>query len=344
MGHPDTIVLHVCYADDRRGVVQRVDRGHGNCETRSNMSQANMSHIHDLAFGQLPHELDQAGVSISPSDEARSREASAKPSNRRVRQFSLTAMFVKPLVRLARRFGFYVTRDPNWLVYEDHIVRVLSKFKINCVLDVGSYRGEFAKWLRTIGYAGLIISFEAVSANFDVLEESRAEDPDWHAHRMALGATKGTAAIRVFAGSTFHSFLAPSDYGRERFPDKLQLERTESVQVERLDNILDRLVDGIDDPHIFLKVDTQGYDLEVIRGLGTKAKSISAMQVEIAVKPIYDQMTNSFVDALGQLQHMGFQISGMFPVSHSDDHMQVVEFDCVMCRPEHGAATSVSET
>jgi FkbM family methyltransferase len=254
---------------------------------------------------------------------------------------ALGRAFLNPILRLARRLGVYVTRDPDWLAYETNLRRILSALRINCVLDVGSYRGDFARLLRRIGYAGLIISFEPVASNYELLEEARVEDTKWRIHRMALGSTAGHAPIRVFAGTTFHSFLSPSEYGLSRFPDKLQLERTETVPMERLDNLLDDLVKEVDDPRIFLKVDTQGYDLEVIRGLGSKTADISALQIEMAVTPIYEDPTNSFVEALSYLQSVGFQVSGLFPVSfNSRDRVQVVEFDCLMCRPEKLATSS----
>jgi FkbM family methyltransferase len=212
---------------------------------------------------------------------------------------------------------------------------MLSAFNINCVLDVGSYKGDFARMLRRIGYIGLIVSFEPVASNFEVLERERGEDTEWRTHRLALGSTKGDAAIRVFTGTTFHSFLPPSEYGLSRFSDKMQVERTETVPVERLDNILDELVKDVQDPHIFLKVDAQGYDLEVIRGLGTKAGAVSALQMEMAVNPIYEDATNSFADTLSYMQRLGFQVSGLFPVTFNSEKMvQVVEFDCLMCRPD----------
>jgi FkbM family methyltransferase len=248
---------------------------------------------------------------------------------------SLRKAVLNRVQRLARRFGVYITREPDALVYEQHLRRILSAFSINCVLDVGSYRGDFARLLRRIGYIGLIISFEPVMTNFEVLEQARAEDTEWRTHRLALGSTKGQAPMQVFTGTTFHSFLDPSEYGLSRFPDKLQVERTETVPVERLDNILDELVKDVTDPHIFLKVDTQGYDLEVIRGLGDKVADISALQIEMAVNPIYQDVTNSFADALSYLQRVGLQVSGLFPVTfNSEKRVQVVEFDCLMCRPD----------
>jgi FkbM family methyltransferase len=255
--------------------------------------------------------------------------------NRPTARQSLGKAVRNRILGLARRFGVYITREPDSLVYENHLRRMLSVFSINCVLDVGSYRGDFARLLRRLGYIGLIISFEPVGSNFEVLEQARGEDAEWRTHRLALGSTRGKAPMTVFTGTTFHSFLAPSEYGLSRFPDKLQVERTETVPVERLDNILDELVKDVEDPHIFLKVDTQGYDLEVIRGLGARIAAISALQVEMAVNPIYQDVTNSFAQSLSVLQPLGFQVSGLFPVTfNSENKVQVVEFDCLMCRPD----------
>ena len=80
---------------------------------------------------------------------------------------------------------------------------------------------------------------------------------------MALGAKKSSAEIRVYSGTTFDSFLEPSEHGRRQFAEKMQIKGREVVAIERLDNILDGLIEDITNPRIFLKVDTQGYDLEV---------------------------------------------------------------------------------
>lgn len=246
---------------------------------------------------------------------------------------SLRRAVKNAVLGVARRFGVYITRDPASLAYQDQLRRILSVLKINCVLDVGSYHGDFARLVRRLGYAGLIFSFEPVAANFEALEKTRGDDRLWRTHRLALGAAKGEAPMQVFAGTTFHSFLWPSEYGLARFPDKLQLERTEMVRVERLENILDELLKDLNQPRVFLKVDTQGYDLDVIRGLGTKTRFIAALQIEMAVNPIYRDVTNSFVDGVAYLQPLGFQVSGLFPVTfHSENKVHVVEFDCLMCR------------
>jgi FkbM family methyltransferase len=233
----------------------------------------------------------------------------------------------------ARKLGLHVGADPYSLAYREHLSRVVAKLGIDCVLDVGSYRGDFGSQLRRNGYRGRIVSFEPVMENFQALENRRAGDRDWRAYRMALGAERGHAEIRVFSGTTFHSFLEPNCYGRQRFPGKLNVERLERVMVERLDAVLDDATRSLADPRIFLKIDTQGYDLEVVRGLATRIDEIDALQIEMAVTPIYENMTNSFLDAMEYLQKLGFGLSGVFPVTFdTDGGTSLLEVDCMMCR------------
>jgi hypothetical protein len=119
----------------------------------------------------------------------------------------------------------------------------------------------------------------------------------------------------------------------------MELERSEVVRVERLDDILDELTRDLAQPSIFLKVDTQGFDLEVIRGLGTKVDRIRALQMEMAVRPIYEGTSNLVLDAWSELDRLGFRASAMFPVTYDADGISLVEFDCVMCRSRVGEAT-----
>jgi FkbM family methyltransferase len=242
--------------------------------------------------------------------------------------------------RAARRLGYYVTRDPAPILQAEHLRRLFTALRIDCVLDIGAHRGDFGAWLRTIGYAGLIISFEPVSENYEILRERTERDKRWHAHRIALGARAGIAEMQIFEGNTFHSFLESSAFGRDRFADRMELTRRESVRVERLDTMLPELLRDVAEPHVFMKVDTQGFDLEVIRGLGAEIRHVSAIQMEIAVKPIYECATNGFVDAWTELDQLGFQVSAMFPVTYDADGISLVEFDCVMCRRADADAAS----
>jgi hypothetical protein len=104
------------------------------------------------------------------------------------------------------------------------------------------------------------------------------------------------------------------------------------VHVRRLDEVMGEELAGIAEPRVFLKVDTKGYDRDVIRGLGDKIASIVAIQVQMSMHPSYDQMTNSCTDFLYELQSLGFVTSAMFPVTYAADGVSLLEFDCLLSR------------
>ena len=79
---------------------------------------------------------------------------------------------------------------------------------------------------------------------------------------------------------------------------------------------------------IYLKIDTQGYDLEVIRGATESLPHIAAVQTELASQRLYQGMP-SYIEVLNALDARGFHLSGVFPVSQ-DTLLRIIECDAVM--------------
>lgn len=231
------------------------------------------------------------------------------------------------------RFGFFLGRYPNTYTLESHLAHLFQKLRINVVLDVGAHHGEFGEELRLLGYQGEIVSFEPVSENFAILQRRCREDSRWRAFPYALAAEEKTAELNVFSGSTFTSFLQPSEFGKEQFAAKLNVQRKVAVEVKRLDRIFAACLQGVSNPRVFLKMDTQGFDLEVIQGATGCLSAISGVQTELSVLPIYEKMADGFSVVLPELNRHGFQVTGMYPVTrHPADQLRVAEFDCVLCR------------
>jgi len=69
----------------------------------------------------------------------------------------------------------------------------------------------------------------------------------------------------------------------------------------------------------------------VVRGAGRQLGAIRALQSELAARATYDGMP-TLPEALAELDQLGFEVTGLFPVARELDHLRVIEFDCVMCR------------
>ena len=227
-----------------------------------------------------------------------------------------------------RRANRYQNAMGAHLAHE-HLRWVFRRLSIDCVLDVGANEGQFALALRRSGYRGRIVSFEPVSSVFAALSEHAAEDADWQVHRTAVGAEDGTADINVRPG-TMSSLLSSSDFGRSWSP-RLQEATVETVPVRRLDGLLDSALAGLSSPRVFLKLDTQGFDLAAFTGLGSRVADILALQSELSCLPIYDGMP-TMTEQLAAYEAAGFGLSAMFPVSRDEESMRAIEFDAVMVR------------
>ncbi len=256
---------------------------------------------------------------------------------------------VKRLVeRSAARLGLAVIptwRMPSIQQARDlaHLFRTLD---IDTVLDVGANAGGYREFLRHhVGYRGHIVSFEPVSSVFHALSASAAGDPDWRGFQMALGDVDCELDINVSHRTTMSSFLQPdtaklNGLGYRHLIDVTDVVRTEAVPVRRLDSILGDVLQGRQDAGVFLKCDTQGFDMKVMTGAAASLASIAALQVELSFKPIYANAP-AYQEVLERMTCAGFDVAGIYPVRR-DELLRIVNFDCLMINSRHPAVVAAA--
>jgi FkbM family methyltransferase len=209
-----------------------------------------------------------------------------------------------------------------------HLAALLRLLEVDCVLDVGANRGQYARLLRRIGYRGRIVSFEPVPESFAELRRLAASDPQWATVPVALGAEDALLPIHVTAVTEFSSLRTPTDYARHTFPGSA-ITRTVDVPVHRLDDVWPDHVGAARRVH--LKLDTQGYDQQVLEGARGVLERVVSVQTELAVKSVYEGVPR-YAEAIPRLEASGFELTGVFPVLR-DRELRIVELDCVMRRP-----------
>ncbi len=205
----------------------------------------------------------------------------------------------------------------------------LRELDINCVIDVGAWRGQFGKLVRSVGYTGRIVSFEPVAASFAQLQAATARDPLWECHRFAIGSEDGEREINVATLPGLSSFARPNGYCNHLFPENSVIDRTEVVPMRRLEPFLERY---LDDPHtgrIYLKTDTQGHDLEVLSGAGNALQRTLAIQFEATITSLYEGVPE-FSEYASFLSRAGFLAGGVYPIGFR--RQAIVEADCVYVR------------
>lgn len=243
---------------------------------------------------------------------------------------SISSSAKKKLLKFSRGFGYEII--PTWRMKNkpmtDLLSRIFLKYKIQCVLDVGANRGQYVDFLRhEVGYTGRIISFEPIPSNVQYLLQKSSMDPLWTICGFALGKEPGLKSFNVMELDVFSSFLRPSNSFIEEFNEMNTIRKAIEVEVKTLDDVFIGLEVDLSKTPTFIKLDTQGFDLEVIAGAANTLKRLSGLQSEISAIPIYDNMP-TMLTSLSTFQNLGFQLAGMFPVSIAEN-AAVIEFDAI---------------
>jgi FkbM family methyltransferase len=187
--------------------------------------------------------------------------------------------------KLLWRIGYDVSRlDPS----RSSVARMRQLFKsyaIDVVLDVGANTGGFARELRgDIGFSGKIISFEPMRSAFQALRDAAKRDEQWVAINCGLGHEIATMEINVAGNSESSSLrdMLPAHLGAA--PSSAYVSK-EMIQIKTLDSMIDDLCSTRD--RVYLKIDTQGYEREVLEGARASLARIDTVQLEMSLVPLY---------------------------------------------------------
>jgi FkbM family methyltransferase len=207
--------------------------------------------------------------------------------------------------------------------------RFLRRLAIDCVWDVGANVGQYGAELRLLGYNGLIISFEPDPSNFEKLSVRSKNDSKWLAVNFALGRDPGKLDLNIMKKSEYNSFLQPSDLENAIDAHGNSVVNTVSAVVETVGRLYSEFEKKYGFQRVHLKMDTQGFDLEVFAGAESVHDRLTSIQSEVALKRIY-RGAPKWTDALAVYERAGFEIAGLFAVN--PHRTSLSEMDCFMHR------------
>src|SRR6185312_15621300 len=168
------------------------------------------------------------------------------------------------LQRLFRACGLEVrhlrSSNSEYQVLKD----VLRASRPDVVLDIGANLGQFAQLVFEVGFRGSVISFEAQPQVHHELVRRAARAPRWIvADCCALGSASGAIEMNISANSLSSSLLPMRREHADAAPTSRYISK-QLVKLERLDDVAARVVPP--GASLFMKIDTQGYEREVLDG------------------------------------------------------------------------------
>lgn len=230
--------------------------------------------------------------------------------------------------KILNLFGYDLIKSKKSPTLISHISQLIKIHKIDLILDVGANDGQFARLLRDFGYKGQIFSFEPVKNTFNKLIHTSKNDELWKVFQFGLGDKVETLEINVSVASDLSSILTANSFGTNEYPN-IAVGYKELIKIQTLDNFF--IENNLAGKNIFLKMDTQGYDLKVFQGAKKSLFDIKVLLSEISFIPIYEGMPLWF-DAISLYESFNFGVSGFYPVSRNKQNFSLIEADCVLVK------------
>jgi FkbM family methyltransferase len=231
---------------------------------------------------------------------------------------------------ILRKFGYDINQYPTQDIRRR--IQLFKYFNINKIFDVGANTGGYASSMRSAGYVDNIISFEPVKVAYNQLVERSIHDKKWNTKNIALGNSDGSAIINVSQNLVSSSISEMSTLHVNSAPDSLYL-RKEEIEIHRLDTIFFDLADEQD--KIMLKIDTQGFEKNVIDGAERSLPLISGLQLEMSLVPLYNNEL-LFPELLQYVNDKGFSLYSLENGFSDPNSGQLLQVDGIFFRKDLG--------
>jgi len=204
-------------------------------------------------------------------------------------------------------FG-YKLKKIKWLYEKDqNLIKTIKENKINSIIDVGANTGQFAEEMFKNNYKGYVLSFEPLKHEHSILlkKKQKMKKNNWEiAQRCALGSCEKKININISGMRQSSSILEISKIHTDLYPNSKNID-IEEISMFPLDNFKDQIISM--EKNILLKIDTQGYELEILKGAKKIFEFVNLLLVEVSLVELYKSQP-LFDEILSCVKELGFSI------------------------------------
>jgi FkbM family methyltransferase len=191
--------------------------------------------------------------------------------------------------------------------------RFFSAYSIDCVFDIGANAGQYAAMLRDrVGYTGELVSFEPIPALAGMLRARAQNEAKWTIEECAISGADGSAVFHVARGDQFSSLNSPKIDEFDLSRDGAEVVDDITVKLMRLETAISRHKSRLGFRKLFVKLDTQGHDFEILRNAISVFPEIVGIQSELAVKRLYEN-SPPYNEVIAFLESNGFALTAFVP-------------------------------
>jgi FkbM family methyltransferase len=201
-------------------------------------------------------------------------------------------------------------------------IPALSPLTPQFIIDVGANKGQFSLLCRSLFPQAPIAAFEPLQEPIEKFQSLFVDDPKVTLHKYAIGNSAGTQDIHVSKKEDSSSLLPIGEMQSQIFPGT-QSVGAQTVKVAPLTDFFQ--YSDLNEVPTLLKIDVQGFELEVLQGCGDLINCIDWCYVECSYRELY--IGQPLVDdVIAFLHPLGFHLKGVFG-QHIDQSGEAVQAD-----------------
>lgn len=244
------------------------------------------------------------------------------------------------LIQLLQKFNLRMiklTKEEYGVSMEYDLIKLFNilrqKSKEIIIFDVGANVGQSIHKFKKICPESQIHSFEPSKECYEQLQKNTASFPNIFYNNIGLGAEIKTIEFYENEVTDINSFLKPTAalWGKIKKVDQMEITTLNDYfrlnQVERIN---------------YLKIDTQGYDLEVLKGADILLKNnvIDIIQMEITIQKLYTDLPQMDV-VLKYLCDAGYKLVAFYGFHNS--HLEARWTDGLFISPQFAGYTNSTQ-
>ncbi len=211
--------------------------------------------------------------------------------------------------------------NPISSFHHKRIYRYLNELDIEKIIDIGAHKGEFLENMLKIEKVKSFYAFEPQKNIFNELKEKFSKNEKITLFNFAMDKEISNKKLRINKLSMTSSLAEINDnslylkiknfliFSKSNFENEYEIQT----------NTVDKIFENINLQKALLKIDVEGFEMNVIEGSQMKLKEIPFILLENQFGNLYKN--NNFEDIIKLLAKQNFEICKkfVFPTMHYQD-------------------------
>ena len=211
--------------------------------------------------------------------------------------------------------------NPLSIFHHRRIFKYLSELDIEKIIDIGAHKGEFLERMLKLEKVNSFYAFEPQKNVFEELNERFSDNEKVTLFNYAMDKEIANKKLRI---NKFSMTSSLAEYNEKSFYLKIKNFLTFSKsnfenEYEIQTKTVDKIFEDISLEKTLLKIDVEGFEMNVIEGSQAKLKQIEFILLENQFGNHYKN--NNFEDIIKFLSKQNFEICKkfIFPTLHYQD-------------------------